>query len=231
MAYCPNCGEGSQHPLDETYSRRGVWYKCTACRYTAFIKDARPSIRPGANALSDDTTPASPIPAADNYSALGLHDVPRWLGWLAIPIGVVTLVVGLGIYVYWAYRRGRRDGVGRAATDPPYENMGWRTVGWGVALFVPLLSWFAAVHLPTLWYKHGLRVGAKEGTASQRFSSLPAVIGVAATPVVSSVVGLILLGLAISGTLGGLTSAFGSGDDDPSCLYYSYGECQRNISP
>jgi hypothetical protein len=45
---------------------------------------------------------------ATSPAALGLDDVPQWLGWLAILITLTT--IGLLIYCIWAYRPGRRDG-------------------------------------------------------------------------------------------------------------------------
>ncbi len=115
-----------------------------------------------------------PIPPA----ALGLNDVPWWLGWL----GLVLAPTGIGfpIYCWWAYRRGRRDGVGRESSELPYKHMGWTTVGWVVFLVVPILGFYTYVHLPTLWYKHGLRIGARALvlSVSSRFTSLPS-LGVA----------------------------------------------------
>ena len=130
--------------------------------------------------------------------ALGLNDVPWWLGWLGLPLGLT--VIGLPIYSIWAHRRGRRDGVGREATEPPYDNFGWRVVGWSAAaIILPFIGWYVFAHLPTLCYKHGLRVGAKEGTASERFTSVPAVVGAAVAPAIAVVVGLTTLGIIISG--------------------------------
>lgn len=112
---------------------------------------------------------------ADKPVSDELSDVPGWLGWLAVPIGVLTSIVGIALYSFWAYRRGRRDGVGRTPLDEPYLNFHWAVLGWGLAVLVPILGWYAVVHLPTLCYKHGWRVGAERGTAPQGFTSLPAV--------------------------------------------------------
>lgn len=111
---------------------------------------------------------------ASQPSPLRLDDVPRWLGWLGLPIGVLTSILGLGLYSYWAYRRGRRDGVGSEPNDPPYSNIGWRIAGWGLFALIPFAGWYAIVHVPTLCYKHGLRIGAERGEAPQGFTSLPA---------------------------------------------------------
>ncbi|MCH7617096.1 MAG: hypothetical protein IIB18_04445 [Chloroflexi bacterium] len=43
------------------------------------------------------------------------------------------------------------------------------TFGWSLALFVPILNWYALVHLPTMWYKHGLVVGASSDTSPSAF--------------------------------------------------------------
>jgi Uncharacterised protein family UPF0547. len=138
------------------------------------------------------TTP--PIPPA----ALGLNDVPRWLGWLAIPITLT--VIGLPIYCIWTYRRGRRDGVGREPTEEPYRSMGWKTVGWAVlALFV--LAWYVAVHLPTLWYKHGLRVGARTPSAASGFTSLRSLGVAVGAPFAAIFIGA--FGIALATGVGG----------------------------
>ncbi len=147
MPYCSNCGQSVQE--------RARF--CSNCGQAVRI----PHEREGA--------------PADRSSVLGLDDVPWWLGWLAVPIGLLLSVIGVGLYSYWAYRRGRRDGAGREATEEPYEYVGRKAFGWGLATLVPILSWYASVHLPTLCYKHGLRVGAGEGTAGKGFTSLPAV--------------------------------------------------------
>ncbi len=148
MAYCSSCGEA----VADTFRF------CASCGQAV--------------AVSSQTQ----VPAPGGQPLLGLDDVPAWLGWLVVPISLLTLGLGVTLYPFWAYRRGRRDGVGRAPTEVPYTGMGWKTVGWGLAVVVPVLGWYAAVHLTTLWYKHGLRVGAREDSASPRFTSLPALV-------------------------------------------------------
>lgn len=142
-------------------------------------------------ALSGATPPVS-------QGKPSLDDVPGWLGWLALPIVILTTLVGLGLYSYWAYRRGRRDGVGREPTSPPTERFAWQVVGWGLAGIVPILGWYAVVHLPTICYKQGLRVGAREGTASMGFTSLPALATAFGGAVVVAVAALFLAGLALA---------------------------------
>lgn len=118
----------------------------------------------------------------DEPAASGPDNVPWWLGWLAFPIGYLTYVFGIVPYSYWAYRRGRRDGVGREPIDQPDPNFGNKAIGWGLltllTIIVPFLGLYVFIHLPTICYKQGVKIGAKEGTASERFTSLPAFSGV-----------------------------------------------------
>jgi hypothetical protein len=125
-----------------------------------------------------------------------LDDVPGWLGWLAIPIGALTSIIGLWLYSYWAYRRGRRSAIALDPVEQPYDKFGWRVVGWSIACFVPILGLYAAVHLPTICYKHGLRVGAKQGTAPEGFTSLPALAGAIGCAVVVVLAASFIAGLA-----------------------------------
>ena len=129
-------------------------------------------------------------------SALGLDDVPWWISWLVPAISWATFGFGLILYPISTYRRGRRDGVGREPTEEPYNNLGWPTVGWALAHCVPVLSWYAGIHLPTMWYKHGLRVGARDRTAPKGFTSLPALL--APLPVVAFLVFLMFVGVLIA---------------------------------
>lgn len=149
MAYCSRCGRF----VEDTA------LTCAYCGQTQGVIDLRPEPPPGPATISSSTV---------------VDDVPWWLGWLAIPLAILTAGVSLVVYPFWTYRRGRKDGVGREPIEPPYDDMVVTTVGWGLAHIVPFVGWYAAVHLPTLWYKHGLRVGAKRGTAPLRFTSLPA---------------------------------------------------------
>jgi hypothetical protein len=88
-----------------------------------------------------------------------------------VPLGVVL------IYAPWAYRRGRKEGVGREPVLDPYRNFGWRVAAWLAALLVPVLGLYAVVHVPTLCYKQGLRVGARMSAAPTGFTSWPALGG------------------------------------------------------
>jgi len=183
MPYCENCGAkvGSD-------ARAGRAHRPSARR--RFCSNCAHPLRTELEAVSPDSMPAAAAAAA----IPSLNDVPWWLGWLGIL--VPPTFIGSPIYCWWAYRRGRRDGVGREPNESPYTQMGWRTVGWVAFLLVPILGFYTYVHLPTLWYKHGLRVGAKEGSASPRFTSLPAVIGAA---VLGAVAALTVLGFLVSG--------------------------------
>jgi hypothetical protein len=146
LAYCPNCG--AEVEAEARY--------CGNCSH---------SLHAGPAGSPSGSTPAVPT--------LALNDVPAWLGWVAVGAGVLASVLGVGLCSFWAYRRGRREGVPLQPSDPPYEDIGWPTLGWLVAAFVPLLGWYAMVHLPTLWYKNGLRVGARDKGASRAFTSVP----------------------------------------------------------
>lgn len=104
----------------------------------------------------------------------GLDTAPRWLGLLAIP-ALLSYVIGLWLLSFWAYRRGQRDGAGWQTGDEPYQHFRWKVFGWQALGFVPVLGWYAYVHLPALCYKQGLRVAAKHDTASAlKFTSVPA---------------------------------------------------------
>jgi hypothetical protein len=168
MSYCSNCGEN----VDE-----GDRF-CKGCGRGLGPPDRRQA------------------PTEEGLTTPTLDDVPAWLGWLGIPMGLT--VIGLVLYCYWAYRRGRRDGVGRRPTEEPYQNFGWRVSGWAaVAVLLPIVDWYVFVHLPTLCYKHGLRVGAKEKTAFQGFASLPALGAAFGGAIVAAFAALFAVGLAL----------------------------------
>jgi hypothetical protein len=118
------------------------------------------------------TTPETPT--AQERTPLTLDSVPRWHGWLALPVGVLTSIIGLGLYSCWAYRRGRLDGMGSELNERPAQGIGWRIVGWGLFALIPFAGWYSIVHVPTLCYKHGLRIGAEREEAPHGFTSLPA---------------------------------------------------------
>jgi hypothetical protein len=134
----------------------------------------------------------------------GIDYVPQWLGWLAIPLSIVPLGA-LFIYAPWAYRRGRKEGVDREPLLDPYRNFGWRVAAWVGALLVPVLGLYALVHLPTLCYKQGLRVGARMSAAPTGFTSWPALgaaWGIAALAFFGPVVAGLLVSQDTMGTRG-----------------------------
>ena len=147
---------------------------------------------------------ATPLPGSGEGQVSGqleagsLDTVPSWLGWLALPMALLTSIIGLGLYSYWAYRRGRREGVGLDPTVEPYDNFGWRVVGWGVASFVPILGLWVVFHLPTICFKQGLRVSAKKGTEFGGFTSFRA-LGAAFVGILAVAVAALLI---IAPTLG-----------------------------
>lgn len=138
-------------------------------------------------------------PASGERPAAAQPDaVPGWLGWLAVLVVLLTSVIGLVLYSIWAYRRGRWDGVGRQYPEQPSSNFAWKTIWWGLLAIVPVLGWYAVVHLSTQSYKHGLRVGAKEGTAPNGFTSLSALAVVVSGVVVLTGAIIVGVGLAVS---------------------------------
>ncbi len=142
MAYCPSCG--SQVSEASRF--------CSNC--------ARPL-----NAMG---TPATLQVA--NRDTSDPDDVPKWLGRLAVPISILT-PVGVGIYSFWCYRRGRRDGLGRQPSREPYSNLWVDVAVCLVIAAIPLLGIFAAVYLATRCYKQGSRVGAKHQSAPELFTT------------------------------------------------------------
>jgi len=135
-------------------------------------------------------------------------EVPDWYGWLAV-LSLSVPIVGLVFLCWWGYRRGRRDALIRPSRALPSLNMENPTLFWGAMLFVPVVNWYALVHLPTLWYKEGLRVGSLGGNPPERFTSIKAVI----LPIVLAAA--LLWGLIIAGAT--VTSSKGSsGGGEPS---------------
>lgn len=120
------------------------------------------------------------------------------------PKTILTSIIGLGLYSYWAYRRGRREGVELDPTAEPYDNFGWRVLGWGVAAFVPILGLYVVFHLPTICYKQGLRVSARKGTEFGGFTSFRA-LGVAFVGIMAVAVAALFVA--------GVTLAIVEGDD------------------
>jgi hypothetical protein len=180
---------------------------CSQCGDT--VDDSARFCSHCANPLTGDGLSGEEALVGNPGSTLGLDDVPWWLGALAIPFGGPLI---LPIFCIWAYRRGRKDGVGREPTDEPYAKFFWRIAAWSVVNVLPFYGWvYVRFHLPTLCYKHGLRVGAAESLwidseysreqvsevvgitqrkAPAAFTSLPAMSAVGC-----SIIGAILLSL------------------------------------
>ena len=136
-------------------------------------------------------------------------DPPGWFGLVAFfAAGLLTPVV-----TAWAYRRGQRDGAGREGLEPPKGSMVGTTMWWGLGCFVPVLSWYAAVHLPTEWYKHGVRIGAQRGDPPTGFTSGRALATATVAPIVTALAVIV----AITAATGDDTvQAFETGD----CVEY-----------
>jgi cyclophilin family peptidyl-prolyl cis-trans isomerase len=65
------------------------------------------------------------------------------------------------------------------------------------AILLPIIDWYIFVHLPTLCYKHGLRVGAKAGTAPYGFTSFTALALLAGIPAALAVASVVTGGLVV----------------------------------
>jgi hypothetical protein len=102
-------------------------------------------------------------------------EVPRWVGYAAFGlfiIGLVSFLLPWLVFCLWCCRRGRREGAALTEdVEPPLPYFPARLTGWLLASFLlPFVGWFTAVHVPTMCYQQGLRVGASEGTASESFT-------------------------------------------------------------
>jgi len=131
-------------------------------------------------------------------------DVPRWVGWAGFGLfilGLASLLLPWLVFCLWCYRRGRREGASLAVDfEPPLSYFPARLAGWLLAsMFLPIVDWFTAVHVPTMCYQQGIRVGACRSPASITFTQVPGLV----VAVVSAVLGfwLILAGIgyAVSG--------------------------------
>jgi len=101
--------------------------------------------------------------------------VPRWVGYAAFGlfiIGLVSFLLPWLVFSFWCYRRGRREGAALTeGVEPPVPYFPARLTGWLLAsILLPIVDWFTAVHVPTICYQQGLRVGASKGTASESFT-------------------------------------------------------------
>lgn len=94
--------------------------------------------------------------------------------WITLIGALLSLLVMLAYipYCIFAYKYGRRMGRGIGLhLELPLRTFPLKVIGWAVALFVPVVSWFALVHLPTICFQQGLRVGSLE---AERAAGRPA---------------------------------------------------------
>jgi hypothetical protein len=94
-------------------------------------------------------------------------EAPTWVGWVGFGLfilGLVSFLLPWLVFSYWCYRRGRYEGTSLAEdVEPPLPYFPARLAGWLLAsIFLPIVGWFTAVHVPTLCYQQGLRAGACE---------------------------------------------------------------------
>ncbi|HLC27940.1 MAG TPA: hypothetical protein VJL07_00655 [Dehalococcoidia bacterium] len=101
-----------------------------------------------------------------------LREIPAWLGWIAI-LCYLAGVIGLAICCYWAYRRGRRDSMGKVS-ETEEAGFRFRIVANALLLLIPILNLYAAVHLATICYRHGLKRGPEE--VSTDFTTIPGLL-------------------------------------------------------
>lgn len=126
-------------------------------------------------ASSEEREP--PPPLQGDTGAKASPDVPRWLGYAAFGlfiIGLVSFLLPWLLFSFWCYRRGRREGIALTEdVEPPLPYFPARLTGWLLAsILLPIVDWFTAVHVPTMCYQQGLRVGASKGTASESFTDV-----------------------------------------------------------
>jgi hypothetical protein len=116
-------------------------------------------------------------------------------------LGLVSLLLPWLVFCFWCYRRGRREGASLAVDfEPPLSYFPARLAGWLLAsIFLPIVDWFTAVHVPTMCYQQGLRVGASEGKASAGFTGVPQMAAAAAGVALAvwMVVALVAVSLSI----------------------------------
>ena len=105
-------------------------------------------------------------------------------------------------------------------TEEPSTTMTGQTIGWWLAHFVPLLGWYAAVHLPTIWYKQGLKVGPKSPSRASPFTSFPALAAVMIAPLAAVFTIGLVAAVAQEGSEGPIAAPQQMpGDGTPSAIY------------
>jgi len=107
----------------------------------------------------------SGIPSLVLYRIKGARShipVPGWIGWVAV---VTFLLYGLAWLVFsaWVYSKGKSDGRRTGTDEQPRGRAFWATVGWVLLSCSLIFTSYAVVHLPTMLYREGVRVGATQG--------------------------------------------------------------------
>lgn len=131
--------------------------------------------------------------------------MPSWVGWAAFGlfvIGLVSFLLPWLVFSFWCYRRGRREGASLAADiEPPLSYFPTRLAGWLLAsIFLPIVDWFTAVHVPTMCYQQGVRVGACRSPASMTFTQVPGLVLAVVSTVLAVWLMLAGIGYAVSGS-------------------------------
>jgi len=138
-------------------------------------RDKKRRLRAELTARSEEREP--PPPQHDDTGAKPSPEVPQWIGYAAFGlfvIGLVSFLLPWLIFSFWCYRRGCREGAPATEhVESPLPYFPARVTGWLlVSILLPIVDWFTAVHVPTMCYQQGLRVGASKGTASKSFTDV-----------------------------------------------------------
>jgi len=156
-------------------SAEGVYESAGARRGPESSREKKQRLRAELTATSEEREP--PPPLQGDTGAKASPDVPRWLGYAAFGlfiIGLVSFLLPWLVFSFWCYRRGRREGAALTeGVEPLLPYFPARLTGWLLAsILLPIVDWFTAVHVPTMCYQQGLRVGASKGTASKSFTNV-----------------------------------------------------------
>lgn len=113
---CPKCAE---HPLDLTFTRRGVWQKCTACGYVNLAKEnyghkhRNLPMQPGNSAAT--TSKGSEIQGMKDHDKLGLIEEMKRGSEGALQ-QILNELTGELTEAGWDKKTARLDAVSRLAT-------------------------------------------------------------------------------------------------------------------